>query len=165
MGQIPVFYNHLPTGRPLGQDKWFTKFRSNYLDVDNEPLYPFGYGLSYTTFEYGKPTLSANKMSRDGGQITLSVPVTNTGRYDADEIVQLYVRDMEGSVSRPVKELKGFKRVSLKKGEATLVSFTITPEALKFYNQQLEYKNEPGEFEIMVGPNSRDVQTLKFTLL
>lgn len=165
MGQIPVFYNHLPTGRPLGQDKWFAKFRSNYLDVDNEPLYPFGYGLSYTTFEYGKPTLSANTMSRDGGHITLSVPVTNTGRYDADEIVQLYVRDMEGSVSRPVKELKGFKRVSLKKGEATLVSFTITPEALKFYNQQLEYKNEPGEFEIMVGTNSRDVQTLKFTLL
>lgn len=165
MGQIPVFYNHLPTGRPLGQDKWFAKFRSNYLDVDNEPLYPFGYGLSYTTFEYGKPTLSANTMSRDGGHITLSVPVTNTGRYDADEIVQLYVRDMEGSVSRPVKELKGFKRVSLKKGEVTLVSFTITPEALKFYNQQLEYKNEPGEFEIMVGTNSRDVQTLKFTLL
>lgn len=164
MGQIPIYYNHLPTGRPLEEGKWFTKFRSNYLDVDNDPLYPFGYGLSYTTFQYGKPSLSATAMSLNGGQLTVTVPVTNTGKYDADEIVQLYVHDVVGSVSRPVKELKGFERVSLKQGETKNVTFTLKADDLKFYNQQLEYKNEPGDFEVMVGPNSRDVQTMKFTL-
>lgn len=164
MGQIPIYYNHLPTGRPLEEGKWFTKFRSNYLDVDNDPLYPFGYGLSYTTFQYGKPSLSATAMSLNGGQLTVTVPVTNTGKYDADEIVQLYVHDVVGSVSRPVKELKGFERVSLKQGETKNVTFTLKADDLKFYNQQLKYKNEPGDFEVMVGPNSRDVQTMKFTL-
>lgn len=164
MGQIPIYYNHLPTGRPLEEGKWFTKFRSNYLDVDNDPLYPFGYGLSYTTFQYGKPSLSATAMSLNGGQLTVTVPVTNTGKYDADEIVQLYVHDVVGSVSRPVKELKGFERVSLKQGETKNVTFTLKADDLKFYNQQLEYKCEPGDFEVMVGPNSRDVQTMKFTL-
>ncbi len=164
MGQIPIYYNHLPTGRPLEEGKWFTKFRSNYLDVDNEPLYPFGYGLSYTTFAYGKPSISSTTMSANGGELTVSVPVTNAGNYDADEIVQLYVHDLVGSVSRPVKELKGFERVALKKGETKTVTFTLKSDDLKFYNQQLEYKNEPGDFEVMVGPNSRDLQTLKFTL-
>lgn len=164
MGQIPIYYNHLPTGRPLEEGKWFTKFRSNYLDVDNDPLYPFGYGLSYTTFQYGKPSLSATAMSLNGGQLTVTVPVTNTGKYEADEIVQLYVHDVVGSVSRPVKELKGFERVSLKQGETKNVTFTLKADDLKFYNQQLEYKCEPGDFEVMVGPNSRDVQTMKFTL-
>ncbi len=163
VGQIPLFYNHLPTGRPL-TGGWFTKFQTNYLDVDNEPLYPFGYGLSYTTFAYGKPTLSSKTLNRNGGELKLSVNVTNTGNYDADEIVQMYVRDLVGSVSRPVKELKGFERVNLKRGETKTVTFTITPEDLKFYNQALEYKNEPGEFEVMVGPNSRDLQKLSFTL-
>ena len=107
VGQIPLFYNHLPTGRPL-TGGWFTKFQTNYLDVDNEPLYPFGYGLSYTTFAYGKPTLSSTTLNGSGGELKLSVNVTNTGNYDADEIVQMYVRDLVGSVSRPVKELKGF---------------------------------------------------------
>ena len=164
MGQIPLYYNHLPTGRPLAEGAWFTKFRSNYLDVDNDPLYPFGFGLSYTTFAYGKPSISSTTMSTNGGKLTVSIPVTNTGNYDADEIVQLYVRDLVASVSRPVKELKGFERISLKKGETKTVTFTLTPEELKFYNQELEYKNEPGDFEVMVGPNSRDVQSLKFTL-
>lgn len=163
VGQIPLFYNHLPTGRPL-TGGWFTKFQTNYLDVDNEPLYPFGYGLSYTTFAYGKPTLSSTTLNGSGGELKLSVNVTNTGNYDADEIVQMYVRDLVGSVSRPVKELKGFERVNLKRGETKTVTFTITPEDLKFYNQALEYKNEPGEFEVMVGPNSRDLQKLSFTL-
>lgn len=163
VGQIPLFYNHLNTGRPLEDGKWFMKFRSNYLDIDNEPLYPFGYGLSYTTFRYGKPSLSSTILS-ENGKILISVDVTNTGNYDADEIVQLYIRDLVGSVSRPVKELKGFERICLKKGETKTVTFTLTPDDLKFYNQELEYKYEPGEFEVMVGPNSKNVQTLKFEL-
>lgn len=162
VGQIPLFYNHLPTGRPL-TGGWFTKFQTNYLDIDNEPLYPFGYGLSYTTFAYAKPTISSSTLSSNG-ELKVSVAVTNTGNYDADEIVQMYVRDLVGSVSRPVKELKGFERISLKKGETKTVTFTITPEDLKFYNQQLEYKNEPGDFEVMVGPNSRDLQKMTFRL-
>lgn len=163
VGQIPLYYNHLNTGRPLEEGKWFTKFRSNYLDIDNDPLFPFGYGLSYTTFQYGKPSLSSANMTT-GGSIKLSVDITNTGNYDGDEVIQLYIRDLVGSVSRPVKELKGFERIRLKKGESKTVTFTITPDDLKFYNQELEYKNEPGDFEIMVGSNSKDVQTLKFTL-
>ena len=163
VGQIPLFYNHLNTGRPLEDGKWFMKFRSNYLDIDNEPLYPFGYGLSYTTFRYGKPSLSSTILS-ENGKIQISVDVTNTGNYDADEIVQLYIRDLVGSVSRPVKELKGFERICLKKGETKTATFTLTPDDLKFYNQELEYKYEPGEFEVMVGPNSKNVQTLKFEL-
>lgn len=125
VGQIPLFYNHLNTGRPLEDGKWFMKFRSNYLDIDNEPLYPFGYGLSYTTFRYGKPSLSSTILS-ENGKILISVDVTNTGNYDADEIVQLYIRDLVGSVSRPVKELKGFERICLKKGETKTVTFTLT---------------------------------------
>lgn len=164
VGQIPLFYNHLPTGRPLPKGAWFTKFRSNYLDVDNEPLYPFGYGLSYTTFRYGKMKLSSNSMS-ESGTINVSVDVTNTGNYDADEIVQLYIRDLVGSVSRPVQELKDFARISLKKGETKTVTFTIDAEKLKFYNASLDFVCESGDFEVMVGPNSRDVETEKFTLI
>lgn len=163
VGQVPLFYNHLNTGRPLGKGQWFAKFRSNYLDVDNDPLFPFGYGLSYTTYSYGKPRLSSDKLQANG-KLTVSVDVTNTGSRDGDEIVQLYVRDLVGSVSRPVQELKGFERVAIKKGETETVSFTLTPDDLKFYNQELEYKYEPGEFDVMVGPNCRDVQTLRFTL-
>ncbi len=120
VGQIPLYYNHLNTGRPLEAGKWFSKFRSNYLDIDNDPLYPFGYGLSYTTFRYGDLQLSNNSMN-EKGKITASVTVTNTGNYDADEIVQMYIRDMVGSVARPVKELKGFERIHLKKGESRTV--------------------------------------------
>ena len=163
VGQIPLYYNHLNTGRPLEAGKWFSKFRSNYLDIDNDPLYPFGYGLSYTTFRYGDLQLSNNSMN-EKGKITASVTVTNTGNYDADEIVQMYIRDMVGSVARPVKELKGFERIHLKKGESRTVSFDITAEQLKFYNSTLNWACEPGEFEVMVGGNSRDVQTKKFSL-
>lgn len=163
VGQLPLYYNHLNTGRPLEKGKWFTKFRSNYLDVDNEPLFPFGYGLSYTTFGYGPLSLSSNSMTAEG-TITASVTVTNTGNCDADEVVQLYIRDMVGSVSRPVQELKDFSRISLKKGESKTVSFTINAEKLKFYNNELQYVCEPGEFQVMVGPNSRDVQVQSFTL-
>ena len=163
VGQIPLYYNHLNTGRPLEAGKWFSKFRSNYLDIDNDPLYPFGYGLSYTTFRYGDLQLSNNSMN-ERGKITASVTVTNTGNYDADEIVQMYIRDMVGSVARPVKELKGFERIHLKKGESRTVSFDITAKQLKFYNSALNWVCEPGEFEVMVGGNSRDVQTKKFSL-
>ena len=163
VGQIPLYYNHLNTGRPLEAGKWFSKFRSNYLDIDNDPLYPFGYGLSYTTFRYGDLQLSNNSMN-ERGKITASVTVTNTGNYDADEIVQMYIRDMVGSVARPVKELKGFERIHLKKGESLTVSFDITAKQLKFYNSALNWVCEPGEFEVMVGGNSRDVQTKKFSL-
>lgn len=163
VGQIPLYYNHLNTGRPLEAGKWFSKFRSNYLDIDNDPLYPFGYGLSYTTFRYGDLQLSNDSMN-EKDKITASVTVTNTGNYDADEIVQMYIRDMVGSVARPVKELKGFERIHLKKGESRTVSFDITAEQLKFYNSALNWVCEPGEFEVMVGGNSREVQTKKFSL-
>ena len=142
VGQIPLYYNHLNTGRPLEAGKWFSKFRSNYLDIDNDPLYPFGYGLSYTTFRYGDLQLSNNSMN-ERGKITASVTVTNTGNYDADEIVQMYIRDMVGSVARPVKELKGFERIHLKKGESRTVSFDITAKQLKFYNLSLIHISEP----------------------
>ena len=161
VGQVPIYYNHLNTGRP--NPKWFTKFTSNYLDVDNEPLYPFGYGLSYTTFSYSPVALSSSTMTHDGS-IKASVNVTNTGTREASEVVQLYIRDLVGSISRPVKELKDFARITLKPGEAKTVEFTITADKLKFYNSELKYDCEPGEFDLMIGPNSRDVETLRFTL-
>jgi len=163
VGQIPLYYNHLNTGRPLEKGKWFTKFKSNYLDIDNEPLYPFGYGLSYTTFSYGEPRIDRTTMTADGA-VKVSVDVTNTGSCDGDEIVQLYIRDLVASISRPVEELKDFRRIHLAKGETKTVTFTITADKLKFYNSNLQLVCEPGEFEVMVGPNSRDVQTVKFTL-
>lgn len=163
VGQIPVYYNHKNTGRPLKEDKGFVKFRSNYLDVANSPLYPFGYGLSYTTFEYSNITLSASELSADG-QITASVAVGNTGERNGDEIVQLYIRDLVGSSTRPVKELKGFERISLKAGETRTVSFPITVDMLKFYDYDLNYIAEPGEFEVMIGTNSRDLHSARFTL-
>ena len=145
-GQEPLYYNYLPTGRPVGEDrKEFQKFGSNYFDVRNDPLYPFGYGLSYTTFAYSDVTLNGR---------TAQVTVTNTGNYDADEIVQLYIHDVVASITRPVKELKGFERIHLKKGESKVVKFEITDDLLKFYNSQLEYVLEPGDFEIMIGPDS-----------
>lgn len=153
-GQEPLYYNHLPTGRPVAEDtKKFEKFKSNYLDVSNDPLYPFGYGLSYTTFEYGELVLNSSEMALDGS-ITAMIKVTNTGDWDADEVVQLYIHDVAASISRPVKELKGFERIHLKAGESRDVSFKITPDMLKFYNYNLEYVLEPGEFEVMAGPDS-----------
>ena len=164
-GQEPLYYNHQPTGRPVPEGtKEFRKYQSNYLDVRNDPLYPFGYGLSYTTFSYSDLQLSATEMSPTGS-VEASVTVTNTGNVDATEIVQLYIRDLVASVSRPVKELKGFERITLKAGESKNVTFTITPEMLKFYNYDLKYVLEPGDFSIMVGPNSRDLKTAKLTVL
>lgn len=163
MGQIPIYYNHLNTGRPLQQGKWFTKFTSNYLDIDNEPLYPFGYGLSYTTFGYSNFTLSSSKMKK-GGKVTASVTITNTGKYDGDEIVQLYIRDKVASISRPVKELKGFRRIHLAKGESKTVCFDITDDKLQYYNNDYDTEEDPGDFDIMIGPNSRDVKTQLLTL-
>jgi beta-glucosidase len=160
VGQIPVYYNHKNTGRPLPKGKWFQKYLSNYLDVSNDPLYPFGYGLSYTTFTYGD--ISLDKSHLTGNQfLTASISLTNSGKYAGAEVVQLYIRDLVGSITRPVKELKGFKKVFLKAGESTLVTFTITPEDLKFYNYDLQYDWEPGDFIIMAGGNSRDVKSVK----
>lgn len=160
VGQVPLFYNHKNTGRPLEEGKWFSKFRSNYLDVSNDPVYPFGYGLSYTTFSYSDIKLSSTSVK--GNQaLTASVTVTNSGKYDGKEVVQLYIRDVVGSVTRPVKELKGFQKIDLKAGESKTVTFDITPSDLKFYNYDLKYDWEAGEFQIMIGGNSRDVKVGK----
>ncbi|MBL7740910.1 MAG: beta-glucosidase BglX [Chitinophagaceae bacterium] len=160
VGQVPIFYNHKNTGRPLEEGKWFSKFRSNYLDVSNDPLYPFGYGLSYTNFSYSDIKLSSTSLK--GNQtLTASVIVTNTGSKDGKEVVQLYIRDIVGSVTRPVKELKGFQKIELKAGEAKTISFNITTNDLKFYNYDLKYDWEPGDFLIMIGGNSKEVKSGK----
>lgn len=162
-GQLPLHYNTMNTGRPLPAGSDFVKFRSCYMDVKNEPLYPFGYGLSYTTFKYSDIALSSDSMTEQGS-LTATVTVTNTGGYDADEVVQMYIRDMVGTVVRPVKELKGFQRISLKKGESKDVSFTIGADLLKFYNGNLDYVCEAGEFEVMIGTDSQNVKSKKFIL-
>lgn len=163
VGQIPLYYNHKNTGRPLQEGKWFEKFRSNYLDVDNDPLYPFGYGLSYTNFQYGKVELSASEMDKSG-ELTARVNLSNTGKYDGAEVVQLYLRDIVGSITRPVKELKAFQKVFLKAGESKTIEFRIGIDELKFYDYELNQVAEPGEFDVMIGGNSRDVQSARFTL-
>lgn len=164
VGQIPLYYNHFNTGRPVadGADRFFS-YQSNYLDVRNDPLYPFGYGLSYTTYQYGELKLDSKTMSPDG-QITVTIPVTNTGNRDGIEVVQLYIRDVVGSIARPVKELKGFQRLSLKAGETATATFTIDASKLKFYNYDLKEVVEPGEFDVMVGPNSRDLKRATITV-
>jgi beta-glucosidase len=164
VGQIPIYYSHMNTGRPLEQGKWFQKFRSNYLDVSNEPVYPFGYGLSYTSFNYSNITLSKDQM-HPTDKITASVTVTNTGTKEGKEVVQLYIRDMVGSVSRPVKELKGFQKISLKPNESRKVIFTIGVNDLKFYNSDLKWVSEPGDFKVFIGTNSADVKEASFKLL
>lgn len=163
VGQIPLYYNHFNTGRPKLDDSKFQKFVTGYIDSPNAPLYPFGYGLSYSEFEYSDFTLSANEMTQDG-TITASVTVTNKGKYDADEIVQLYIRDLVGTTVRPVKQLKGFERVHIAAGKSCKVDFVITPELLKYYNYELEYVCEPGRFQAMVGPDSERVSVLDFEL-
>ncbi len=163
VGQVPVYYAHRSTGRPQQGDE-FTKFKSNYLDVANSPLYPFGYGLSYTTFEYGNLKLSKNTFSKND-KLDISVKVTNTGNYDGEEVVQLYIHDLVASVTRPVRELKGFKKVMILKGESKTVTFTITADDLAFYDFDLNYGAEPGEFEVFVGGNSNAENSAKFTLI
>ena len=163
-GQIPVYYNHLNTGRPMKNDIGkYKRYASCFFEIPNHPLYPFGYGLSYTTFDYSAPVLSASSMGMDGG-IDVSFTVTNTGAMAGDEVAQLYIHDVARSIAPPVMELKGFERLSLKPGESRKVTFRITPEMLKFYNYDLEHVAEPGEFEVMVGPSSDNVKTVSFTL-
>ena len=167
LGQVPIYYNHKNTGRPLGHDKTknceFEKFLTNYLDVCNTPLYPFGYGLSYTTFNYGEIKLNAGSLTPKTS-IEVSVEVSNTGNFDGKEVVQLYIRDLVGSVTRPVKELKGFQKVEIKKGETKTVTFTINIEDLKFYNSDLKYVAEPGKFQVFVGTNSYTENMAEFEL-
>ncbi|HFK5567716.1 TPA: beta-glucosidase BglX [Elizabethkingia anophelis] len=164
VGQVPIYYNAKNTGRPLSDDKSdkceFEKFRSNYIDECNTPLFPFGFGLSYTSFGYSDVEMSKTQLTGND-QLTASITLTNNGKYDGNEVVQLYIRDMVGSVTRPVKELKGFQKVFLKAGESKKVSFKITPEDLKFYNSELKYDWEAGEFDIMIGTNSHDVKHAK----
>ena len=156
-GQIPVYYNHYNTGRPA-KNNTDRNYVSAYIDLDNDPKFPFGYGLSYTQFKYSDMNLSSNNLK--GNQtLNIRVNVTNSGNYDGEEVVQLYIRDLFGKVVRPVKELKGFQKVFIKKGETKTISFTLTPENLKFYDDQLNYDWEGGEFDIMVGTDSKNVQT------
>lgn len=163
VGQLPLYYAHKNTGRPLPEGKWFQKFRSNYLDVSNDPVYPFGFGLSYTEFNYGDLKLDKTEMTRPDS-ITVSIDVTNKGHHDGKEVVQLYIRDLVGSVTRPVKELKGFRKIAFKAGETKTVKFTLHNSDLSFYDSDLSFGSEPGEFEVFIGPNSRDVKKAKFEL-
>lgn len=164
LGQVPIYYNAKNTGRPLEQtlvDKCeYQRFRSNYMDECNTPLYPFGFGLSYTKFDYSDVKIS-NENPKGNQTIQASVTVTNTGNFDGNEVVQLYIRDLVGSMTRPVKELKGFQKVMLKKGESKTVTFNISPEDLKFYNNDLKFDWEAGEFDIMIGTNSENVKHSK----
>jgi beta-glucosidase len=159
VGQIPLYYNHKNTGRPIDSNN---KFTSKYLDISNDPLYPFGYGLSYTTFEYGDIKLSKSKLKGDE-KLTVSVTLTNTGKVAGEEVVQLYIQDPAASISRPVKELKNFKKVLLQPGEKKDINIEITTNDLKFYNSDLKYDWEPGDFIIYIGSNSRDVKSAKVT--
>ncbi|WP_166925602.1 beta-glucosidase BglX [Flavobacterium poyangense] len=164
VGQVPIYYAHKNTGRPLvNTEGKFEKFRSNYIDERNEPLFPFGFGLSYTTFEYSNLKISSDKMNFNG-KVEVTVDVTNTGNFDGKETVQLYIRDLVGSVTRPVRELKGFQKITLKKGEKQTVTFEITVEDLKFYNSDLQFVAEPGQFDVFVGTNSNADKKVSFEL-
>ncbi|MBQ2484499.1 MAG: beta-glucosidase BglX [Muribaculaceae bacterium] len=165
VGQVPIYYNHLNTGRPVATgDSVYHKYASNYLEVRNDPLYPFGYGLSYTTFAYGEPVMSAPTMALNGS-VDVRVRVTNTGACRGVETVQLYLRDPVALISRPVKELKGFRRVELAPGESREVTFTITPELLQYYDGNGVPHLEPGRIDVMVGPNSRDLHSTHFDVM
>lgn len=164
VGQVPIYYAHKNTGRPLSNTEGkFEKFRSNYLDERNEPLFPFGFGLSYTTFDYSNLKISSDKMNFSG-KVNVTVDITNTGNFDGKETVQLYIRDLVGSVTRPVRELKGFQKITLKKGEKQTVTFEITVEDLKFYNSDLQFVAEPGQFDVFVGTNSNADKKVSFEL-
>ncbi|WP_210453607.1 beta-glucosidase BglX [Pantoea ananatis] len=160
VGQIPIYYNHLPTGRPYNFAKP-NKYTSHYYDAENGPLYPFGYGLSYTTFTVSPVTLSSETMAHNGS-IEASVTVTNSGKVDGATVVQLYLNDPVASISRPVKELHGFKRIMLKAGESQQVTFKIDVDALKFWNQQMKHVAEPGKFNVMIGLDSVRTQNTQF---
>jgi beta-glucosidase len=163
VGQIPIYYNHKNTGRPYNASTPDEKYVSRYLDVSNDPLYPFGYGLSYTNFSYSNLKLDKTSFSAPGS-INVSVNITNTGRFDGTEVAQLYIRDLVGSITRPVKELKGFRKIFLKAGENKTITFTLTADDLAFYNDKLEHKAEPGDFKVFIGTNSVNVKEAGFTL-
>lgn len=161
VGQVPVYYNHKNTGRPSADNS--PKFQSNYLDAPISPLFPFGYGLSYTTFTFSDFSIDKKIMKSDE-KINASVTVTNSGNYDGEEVVQLYIRDLVGSITRPVRELKGFQKIFLKKGESRKINFPISVDELKFYNYNLQWVAEPGDFEVMIGTSSEKVSKEKFRL-
>lgn len=163
VGQIPIYYSAKNTGRPAPENDEFQKFRSNYLDSPNSPLLPFGYGLSYTNFEYSNLKLDKASIGQ-GESISATVTVTNTGNYDGEEVVQLYLKDEIRSITPPKRELKGFRKILLKKGESKEVTITLSPDDLKFYNSQLDFVAEPGEFQVFVGTNS-DTQLSKSFVL
>jgi len=158
VGQIPIYYNSKNTGRPIDPNN---KYSTKYLDVPNTPLYPFGYGLSYSTFSYGDIKLETTTLTPRQA-LTATITVTNNGSYDGMETVQMYIHDMVGSIGRPVKELKGFQKIMLKAGESAKVSFKITADNLKFYNSDLNYIAEPGDFKLFIGSNSSDVKEVAF---
>ena len=160
-GQIPIYYSAKNTGRPADPNN---KYTSKYLDVSNTPLYPFGYGLSYTTFSYSDLKLSKPEI-RPGENLQIKVTVTNTGNYDGEEVAQLYIRDLVASVTRPLRELRGFHKVMIKKGESKELTFDLTPEDLKFYDANLNWISEPGDFKLFIGTNSADVKEASFRLV
>jgi len=164
VGQIPIYYNMKNTGRPYDPAVKDDYFKSRYLDSPNTPLYPFGYGLSYTTFEYADLKLSSGELTALT-PLKVTVTVKNTGKYAGEEVVQLYIRDLVGNITRPVKELKGFEKVMLKAGEQKQISFTLTTDDLRFYDQELNYVYEPGDFHIFVGSNSEETLKSGFKLL
>ena len=161
-GQIPVYYNYFNTGRPA-KSETDLNYVSAYTDMPNSPKYPFGFGLSYTSFQYGDIQLSKKAINAKEN-LTATITVKNTGTMAGDEVVQLYIRDLVGSVVRPVKELKGFQKINLKAGESKTVSFVIRPDDLKFYNNDVKFIAEPGDFKLFIGTNSRDVKEASFTL-
>jgi beta-glucosidase len=160
VGQIPIYYNMKNTGRPMDANN---KYTSKYLDESNDPLYPFGYGLSYTTFSYGDVVLSSQQISQQE-ELKVTCKVTNTGKLAGEEVVQLYIRDLVGSVTRPVKELKNFQKILLQPGESKDVSFTLTQRDLSFFRKDMSFGVEPGKFEVYIGGNSRDVKKAGFAL-
>ncbi len=160
IGQIPVHYNQKMSGRPMPDGRPYQKYRNSYMDIPNAPLYPFGYGLGYTDFTYGEISLSAPEMGLDG-EVTASVTVSNTGDREGSEVVQLYIRDIAASSTRPVKELRGFEKITLAPGESKTVNFVINANTLGFYNHDLEYVCEPGDFDIMIGRNSSDTKSVR----
>jgi beta-glucosidase len=160
IGQIPIYYNHKNTGRPMTAEK----FTSKYLDIPNTPLYPFGYGLSYTAFSYSNLRLSADKI-KTNDSLRVAVAVKNTGKVKGDEVVQLYIQDEVASVTRPVKELKAFRRITLNAGETKTVEFVLHPELLAFYNLTMKRVVEPGAFKVFVGTNSAEVAEARFEVV
>ena len=161
IGQIPIYYNHKNTGRPFNATE---KYTSKYLDIPNTPLYPFGYGLSYASFSYSPITLNKTTIT-PAEKLTATVTITNTSEYDGEEIAQLYIRDMVGSVTRPVKELKGFQKVTINSGDSKTITFTLTANDLKFYDINMKYTYEPGDFKLFIGTNSEDVKEVGFKLV